>query len=345
MKFSIIIPVYNAEKYLAKTLEHTLKLNNDCFEIVLIDDGSTDNSPKLCDQYAEIYPGKVQVIHQYNQGQLAARCNGIQVACGKYCLFLDADDALQDNCLNELQRLLDKYDNPDVVIYSFLYENPDGTTRPAVKICEGEKLFTDKTELYKLFFTSTLLNNVWTKLVKREVLLRCEIDVERYKMLRCSEDRLHSMEMLTQAKHVVYTDQAWYRYRLVEDSVTRQFAPSAIDRFNDSILYGITGDYLKKWQLEFPEWKIRMDAQWANEMLYVFDLFYTQCAEKKRIMAYDWNSFLPPEVQTNYIKNPYINEIRKQYLTWIFEKNQSRIDFYIWKREIRKKLKAMLKRK
>lgn len=345
MKFSIIVPVYNAEKYISETIEQTLKQNNDNYEIVLIDDGSMDNSSRLCDRFAEEYPQKIRVIHQQNQGQLVARCNGISAARGEYCLFLDADDALPDNCLEEIQRLLEKYDDPDMVIYSFRYENSDGTTRPAKKICEGEKLFTDKTELYKLFFTSTLLNNVWTKLVKREVLLHCEIDVERYKNLRCSEDRLHSMEMLTQAKCVVYTDQAWYLYRLVADSVTRKFAPSAIDRFNDSILYDITSDYLKKWQLELPEWKIRMDAQWANGMLYIFDLFYTHCAEKKSVMAYDWNSFLPSEVQTNYFKNPYINEIRKQYLTWILEKNRLRIDFYIWKRETRKKLKAMLKRK
>lgn len=343
MRFSILIPVFNAEQYLTDTIASLLRQNYQDYEIILVDDGSSDRSPQLCDQYEEAHPGKIRVIHQSNQGQLAARCNGIHAARGEYCLFLDADDALQENCLLEMQELVEKYDRPDAVIYSFLYENQDGTTTPAKKICQGEKLFTDKTELYQLFFTSTLLNNVWTKLVKREILLHCEIDIERYKHLRCSEDRLHSMEILTKAEHVVYTDQSWYRYRLVAGSVTRQFTLQAISKFNDTVLYDATKDYLKKWKLNVPEWEQRMDAGWADRMVYVFDLFYTHCDAKNSVIAYDWTAFLPTQVKRSYRSNPYLNDVKKQYVTWILEKKKSRIDFYIWKRELRKKLKAVLK--
>ena len=307
MKFSIITPLYNAEMYLEKTLLHALKQNHDCFEIVLVDDGSKDSSGQICDRFTAEYPGKIRVVHQKNQGQLAARINGIKAAHGEYCLFLDADDALRDDCLNEMQVILEKYQKPDLLIYSFIYIQEDGSSRPAKKLCDGEWLYADKSELYQLFFTSTLLNNVWTKLVKREVLLRCAVDVERYQHLRCSEDRLHSMEILTQAETVLYTNREWYHYRLVAGSVTRQFTPSSIERFNDAALYEITGEYLKKWNMDTPVWHNKMDAKWVDGMIYVFDLFYMQCKDKKSVLAYDWRSFLPIGVMESYQDNPELN--------------------------------------
>jgi glycosyltransferase involved in cell wall biosynthesis len=345
MKFSIIIPVYNAEKYIENTILETLNQLCDSFEIVLVDDGATDRSAVLCDIYAEKFPGQIRVIHQKNQGQLVARYNGIQAAKGEYCLFLDADDALQENCLDEMQALLEKYHNPDLVIYSFRYINEGSFSRPAKKICDGERVYLEKSDLYQMFFTSTLLNNVWTKLVRREVLLRCCIDIERYKILRCGEDRLHSMEILTQAGTVLYTDREWYNYRLVEGSVTRQFTPAAIERFNDSALYEITGEYLKKWKMDTPEWRNRMDANWVDNMLYVFKQFYLQCRDKKSVIAYDWQEFLPDAVKGNLENNPELNDFKKEFTGWIFDKRNAKIAWYIGKKETKKKLKALIKRK
>lgn len=343
MKFSIIIPVYNAELYLEQTILHTLQQKQADFEIVLVDDGSRDCSGQICDRLSQEHPGKIRVVHQENQGQLAARIHGIQAAGGEYCLFLDADDALRENCLKEMQALLEKYRNPDLVIYSFRYVNEDGTSRPAEKIKEEEWVYPEKADLYPLFFTTTLLNNVWTKLIRREVLLRCEIDVEKYKHLRCSEDRLHSMEMVTQAQSVVYTSQEWYSYRLVAGSMTRQFTPAAIDRFNDSALYEISGEYLRKWQMDTPVWRARLDAKWVDGMIYAFNRFYMLCEDKKSVLAYDWQSFLPGSVKEDYRNNPELNAVKKELTGWILEKRKAKIDWYIWKRETRKRLKALVK--
>lgn len=345
MKFSVIIPVYNAEKYIDQSILSVLSQEYPETEIIFVDDGSTDQSGTICDAFNQKYPEIIKVVHQENQGQLVARCNGAKAAQGDYCLFLDADDALQDGCFQEMQAILKKFQCPDLVIFSFLYENPDGETRPAYKICEGEKLFTDKTELYQMFFTSTCLNNVWTKLIKRQTLARCEIDVEAYKNLRCAEDRLQAMEMVTKAESVVYTDRPWYRYRLVADSVTRQFTPEAISRFNSSMLYGVTRDYLRQWNLPLPEWQERMDAEWAGSFVYVFDRFYTRCPDKNSIWAYAWEKHLPPEVRKTYSQNPFINEVKKKYVTWILGKKKLPLAFYVWKRETRKKLKQLLKGK
>lgn len=90
MKFTIVVPVYNVEKYLPDCVSSVLCQSFKDYEIILVDDGSTDGSGKLCDRYAE-KDSRIKVIHQSNQGQAAARNAGIKVADGGYLFFFDAD--------------------------------------------------------------------------------------------------------------------------------------------------------------------------------------------------------------------------------------------------------------
>ena len=93
---SVVIPVYNVEKYLSKCVDSVLSQSFTDYEILLIDDGSTDNSGRLCDNYAEKY-SCISVIHQENKGLGGARNTGIDHACEDYILFLDSDDYLYSN--------------------------------------------------------------------------------------------------------------------------------------------------------------------------------------------------------------------------------------------------------
>ena len=166
MKFSILIPVYNAEQYIENCVNGVLRQQADEIEIVLVDDGSTDESGTICDRLAESFPQTVRVIHQKNQGQLAARMAAADQATGEYCLFLDADDELAEGCLLELSGLIEKYDQPDLIVYSFRYIYEDGSEKPAKKIASGERYYSDLRELREQFFSGTLLNSVCTKLIK-----------------------------------------------------------------------------------------------------------------------------------------------------------------------------------
>ena len=124
MKFSIIIPVYNVIKYLDECVESVLRQTCQDYEIILIDDGSSDGSEKKCDIYTTYK--NVRCIHQKNGGLSAARNTGITVAKGEYLLFLDADDFLLDcNVLDELAKLAD---GCDVVAFPWA-EIPDGSDR------------------------------------------------------------------------------------------------------------------------------------------------------------------------------------------------------------------------
>ena len=102
LKFSVLIPVYNTEKYIEECLQSVLNQTYQDFEIILVDDGSTDSSGVICDNYQKDYPEKIKVKHKENQGQLASRCVAIKEAKGDYCIFVDSDDSIKNNLLENL---------------------------------------------------------------------------------------------------------------------------------------------------------------------------------------------------------------------------------------------------
>jgi len=120
---SIIVPVYNSEKYLARCLDSILAQTFKNFECILVDDGSVDQSPAICDEYAG-RDGRIQVLHKNNEGVSAARNDGIQAACGGYIAFVDSDDTVHP----EMYRLLiEKIENEktDVVCCGYSHKNKD----------------------------------------------------------------------------------------------------------------------------------------------------------------------------------------------------------------------------
>lgn len=127
MKFSFVIPVYNAEKYLSRCLDSVLKQDFQDFEIVCINDGSKDNSMALLNEYSEKYPGKFKILSQENQGIGPARNAAFKSVSGEYTWFLDNDDCIQPNCLLSLVECLDS-NKSDILniahVRGFFTENP-----------------------------------------------------------------------------------------------------------------------------------------------------------------------------------------------------------------------------
>jgi len=349
MKFSVIVPVYNAEKYIHSSIQSVL--NQSCwdFEIVLVDDGSTDASGEICDRYARQYPERIRVIHQENRGQLMTRCSGISAARGEYCVFLDADDSIVPDGLQILKQTAEKYRQPDIIIYSFFYEQPDGELRKASPLFEIDSEFEGETkkELYRKFFTGTGLNNVWTKAVKKTVFDGVYPDYRNYAQLRCSEDRLHSMGMVSNAGRIVFINEPLYRYRLTPDSVSRTYTPESVSRFNTRVLYEEELNYLSLWKLELPEWKQRMDAGWLLQTWYILDLCFTKCRgreNRNRILECDWCGFVPQTLLREYEENPYLNDQQKSCWRMLTGKEYPALKRYFFRKRIRSVLK-MWKRK
>ena len=131
MRFSVIVPVYNSQRFLRKSLNSVTRQSFRDYEIILIDDGSTDKSGSICDDFAKKNKNII-VIHKQNQGQIAARTDGIKKAVGEYIVFVDSDDILEPNALEVLNNKIDQY-HPDGVIY----ENSRMTAHGIVKLHSG----------------------------------------------------------------------------------------------------------------------------------------------------------------------------------------------------------------
>ena len=137
-KVSIIVPVYNVEKYLEKCLKSLISQSYKNIEIILIDDGSKDNSGRICDEYKR-KDSRIKVIHKENAGVSEARNSGIQKATGKYLCFVDADDFVMDNYVEYMHQLIVK-DSSDIAICTKMFSNfnEKQTSEEVIENLDGE---------------------------------------------------------------------------------------------------------------------------------------------------------------------------------------------------------------
>ena len=136
MFFSVIVPVYNVEKYLNECVDSILTQTFEDFELVLVDDGSTDTSGDICNQYAQ-NDCRVKVIHKQNGGQSTARNLGVKNATGKYAVFLDSDDFISDkNFFGDLAKKIKE--DTDVVVFKYCKYYNDHTDSCAISLDDLE---------------------------------------------------------------------------------------------------------------------------------------------------------------------------------------------------------------
>lgn len=239
IKFSVLVPVYNAEQYIDACVQSVLNQTYQNFELILVDDGSKDASGKLCDAFAEKYPF-IKTFHKTNGGQLHTRQYAISKATGDYFVFLDADDTLRENALAVIKDKIFAY-GCDCLIYQF------------ERICEGQVVkpppsfadvcIRDKRELYRKCFLSSDYNAMWRKAVKAS-LLRNEPDYSAFFSVRFAEDLLQSIEILKNCEKAVFTDAVLYNYRVNPNSIS--FTGRNIRALTDFSVRNYTMEFLKQ---------------------------------------------------------------------------------------------------
>lgn len=222
MRFSILIPVYNVERYLEQCLDSVINQSFKDFEIILIDDGSTDNSGKICDEYAEKYPNIIKIFHKENEGLLLTRRFGLKKSQGEYIIFVDSDDYVSTDLLKTVDETLNHY-QCDMVLYNF-YRFTDKE-----KIFEPQKItypnntvfdIKNKKELYEKFILNHIFVNMWVKAVKREI-IDIEYDYKNWNVSKC-EDVVQSFPLFNKAEKIVFIDKKLYFYRKNINSMTMQ---------------------------------------------------------------------------------------------------------------------------
>lgn len=225
MRISVLIPVYNAEKYLSGCIESVFKQNNHDFELILVDDGSTDRSGQICDLHAA-RDSRIRAFHISNGGQLRAREYAAAKATGEVCVFLDADDSLKENAFSVIIETL-KRDDSDCVIFG-MDRIIDGRAVPWTTD-DKEECLGGKTQIYRRCLMSERYNGVCRKAIKRELIFG--LDLSRFYGVRYGEDLLQSLAMLKNCRRVSFINDRLYNYTLNPDSVTqsRKYENFAVD--------------------------------------------------------------------------------------------------------------------
>ena len=224
MLFSIVIPVYNVEKYLNECMQSILlqveTIENDC-EILLIDDGSTDTSGRICDTYKDRYPDIVKVFHKPNEGLLATRRFGFKRVSGDYVINCDSDDLLEKGMLKSVKNIILKYKNPDIIFIN--HNRYDGKE----KTIEFENIFSNKHDsliprenVLREFMTGHSVVSVWGKICKTSC-INPDLDYKKYGRMSTGEDTLQSVEFFTNADTFVYLNEALYDYRCDSGMTTK----------------------------------------------------------------------------------------------------------------------------
>lgn len=215
MKFSIIIPVYNAEHFIEHCVESILNQTYKNIEVLLIDDGSTDNSRKVCYQIKEA-DSRVKVIHQDNTGAAGARNNGIEHASGDYLLFPDSDDYyLIREGLQEIAGILEK-SQADILFFDhIIYKGGDfGDLSSNLTKEEVDK---SDSVLNILIKRDKLTRSAWTKVVKRQLIIDNQIS---FPDVRQTEDTGFTADLLRVAETFDWYDKKFYAYVKHPNSIT-----------------------------------------------------------------------------------------------------------------------------
>lgn len=214
IKFSVLVPVYNAEDYLDECVQSVLHQTYQNFELILVDDGSKDSSGEIIDRYARMYDN-IFAYHKENAGQLHTREYAIERATGDYCVFLDSDDTLRENALETIYSKINEY-NCDCVIYQLERVWEEKVLIPAPRF--SDICITDKRELYKKCLLSASYNSMCRKAVKASVFDE-EVDYSSDYSIRYGEDLIQSLTVLKNSNKVAFVDNVLYNYRINPQSV------------------------------------------------------------------------------------------------------------------------------
>lgn len=220
--FSIVIPVYNAEKYLGECVESVLSQSVTDFELILVNDGSTDESGHICDRFA-LRDERVKVIHQQNSGHITARMNGATAAVGDYIMFIDSDDYWLDGALSTVEKNLERF-GCDMLVFRL---------RRGDENCHdffgGERADIPHSEYFSVSLAESGMNSLVIKTYARKLFKN--VDISSFSGLRNSEDLVLSTMLAKAAEKISYVPEVLYYYRPNKGSITNSFNAKEIDEF------------------------------------------------------------------------------------------------------------------
>ena len=224
---SIVVPIYNSEKFLPRCLSSICKQTYDNIEIILVDDGSTDDSLRITQEFAK-KDSRIMVITQKNGGPTVSRKNGIKTAKGSYIITEDSDDWLDRRLVEKCIKAINEEKNVDVVKFGYINE-PSKIEKNALndgqikkRVLEGEEI----NQVIKCLIYDTSCNHVWNEMVKKELY---DFGDELFKtLIKKGEDAQTNLQVFQKAKKVVFLEDNLYHYTDNPDGATNSIIPGDV---------------------------------------------------------------------------------------------------------------------
>lgn len=257
---SVVIPVYNVEKYLSECLDSVINQTYKNLQIILVDDGSTDSSGKICDEYAE-KDDRITVVHQSNAGAGAAKNTGLELIDGDYFSIIDSDDYIELDMYEKMVNSLEKY-NSDIAqcLFRNVFVNDSFDRKYKIKD-NYPKVLTSKKFLSELLYDWKYAI-FWNKLFKSSLLKEI-----RFPVGRKIDDEFFTYKLVCNAKKVVNIDNILYNYRMRKTSVMNE-------NNTDRLIYDRIDCFIERYNYVsdiYPSLKKKYNLKLYDDLLYFKD--------------------------------------------------------------------------
>lgn len=250
IEISIIIPVYNAEKFLSNCLDSIINQSYSDFEIIIVDDGSTDRSRDIYLKYSEL-DSRIKILQQENKGVSIARNIGIKESKGEFLVFIDSDDIIKNDMLMIMFEEITKK-NADIAFCGFEVKGSKSRlndTQNLIETCRGEspKVISNNEAIIRTISTNPnkiLYGYIWRNMYRADIIKKNNITFSE--KIKISEDFMFILEVLNRCKKVVIIPKNLYVYNVNDTSVTAKYMPtvhSDMMNINNWMLNNICNDY------------------------------------------------------------------------------------------------------
>lgn len=241
---SIVVPAYNASLHIARCLDSLVGQSQECIEVVIIDDGSTDDTAEVCRAYGKEHSEiTMKVVSKNNGGPLSARMHGVVHSVGEYVLFVDSDDAMRPGSISQLLTVVGCF-KPDVVLFGYS-RSPSALSEPVRGNLQARVL--DKGDCLRRLCSTTSMNAMWGKLIRRACFPSYEL--KRCERMSMGEDLYQVIDIFDRADIFVGVAEKMYYYERNDRGLSANFKEEYLDSLGHS--YGKLQKYAGVWEERF----------------------------------------------------------------------------------------------
>ena len=299
MRYSIIVPIYKIEHYLRDCIESVLHQTYPDYELILVDDGSPDACPQICDEYAKKY-SKIKVVHKNNGGLVSARKAGLAVAAGDYAVCLDGDDFLHEDCLNKVNAFILNF-TPYVVCFCYTISS-DKQQIPNPIYCPYYGFYS-RSNIEKYIFPILIHTRsekrlppvVWSKVFKMDLYRKYQNKVSSE--ISMGEDGACSYPLISNCNSMYIMEECLYYYRQIETSMTKVKKPLDWDNYDKVFA-------LYKKEIDIDKYNLRKQLYRA-----ITHNLFNLC--KSQFYSGDSYKLVVGKIKTRFLKHPEYDEAIK----------------------------------